>query len=147
LYDDYRDLKIEKRDTILVITMDNPPLNAATPRGHTELARIFEEINHDSSTNVVVLTGAGERAFSAGSDIDRVLERIRSRDHAAWNASMIEARHIVYGLLRLEKPLIGASTAMPLVSGLHWPPSATSPMVPGCRISSKTGKLPMSASD
>lgn len=40
MYDDYRDLKIEKRDTILVITMANPPLNAATPRGHTELAHL-----------------------------------------------------------------------------------------------------------
>jgi enoyl-CoA hydratase len=107
LHDDYRDLKIEKRDKILVITMDNPPLNAIGPRAHRELARIFEEINHDSSTNVVVLTGAGERAFSAGGDIDRMLERIRSADHAAWNANMIEARHIIYGLLRLEKPLIG----------------------------------------
>jgi enoyl-CoA hydratase len=107
LYNDYHDLRIEKREKILVITMDNPPLNATTPRGHSELARIFEEINHDSSTNVVVLTGAGERAFSAGGDIDRMLQRIRSADHAAWNATMIEARHIVYGLLRLEKPLIG----------------------------------------
>jgi enoyl-CoA hydratase len=107
LYNDYRDLKIEKRDKILIITMDNPPLNAATARGHSELARIFEEINHDSSTNVVVLTGAGERAFSAGGDLDRMLERITSGDHAAWNARMLEARHIIYGLLRLEKPLIG----------------------------------------
>jgi enoyl-CoA hydratase len=107
LYEDYRDLKIEKRDNILVITMDNPPLNAAMRQSHTELSRIFEEINHDSSTNVVVLTGAGQRAFSAGGDIDGMIGRIQAGDHAAWNASMIEARHIVYGLLRLEKPLIG----------------------------------------
>jgi enoyl-CoA hydratase len=107
VYEAYQDLKIEKRGSILVITLDNPPLNPTTPLGHTELSRIFEEINHDSSVAVVVLTGAGERAFSAGGDLGRMIERIEAADHTTWNQQMLEARHIVNGMLRLEKPLIG----------------------------------------
>ena len=107
MYENYEELQIEQRGKILVITMNNPPMNSSTPKSHTELSRIFEEINHDPSVNVVVLTGAGERAFSAGGDIDGMIDRIKSGDHARWNATMLEARHIVYGLLRLEKPLIG----------------------------------------
>jgi enoyl-CoA hydratase len=107
VYENYSELKIERRGKILVVTLDNPPMNASTSGSHAELARIFEEINHDHETNVVVLTGTGTRAFSAGGDIDRMIERIQAGNHAEWNRSMIEARHIVSGLLRLEKPLIG----------------------------------------
>ena len=106
MYEWVKELKLERRGTILVITLDNPPMNASTPVSHYELSRIFEEVNHDPNTAVIVLTGAGDRAFSAGGDIDEMIERIQSNDHARWNRTMIEARHIVYGLLRLEKPLI-----------------------------------------
>jgi enoyl-CoA hydratase len=107
VYETYRELKIERRGRILVITLDNPPLNAITPVSHLELSRIFEEINHDPDTDVVVLTGAGERGFSAGGDINRMVDRYEQQDHAMWNQQMLEARHIIYGMLRLEKPLIG----------------------------------------
>ncbi|MFM2100176.1 MAG: hypothetical protein RLZZ366_1715 [Pseudomonadota bacterium] len=107
MYEKYRELKIERRGRILVVTLDNPPLNPTTPVSHRELSQIFEDINHDRDTDVVVLTGAGERAFSAGGDVGKMVERYESADHAMWNHQMEEARHIIYGMLRLEKPLIG----------------------------------------
>lgn len=106
-YEAYNELTIERRGRILVITLDNPPMNTATSLMHTELSRIFYDINHDPDAAVVVLTGAGEKAFSAGGDISAMLHRIETADHAGWNQTMLEARHIVNGLLRLEKPLIG----------------------------------------
>lgn len=107
MYSEFKELKIEKRGKVLVVTINNPPMNSTTLVSHNELSRIFGVINHDPSVNAVVLTGAGERAFSAGGDIDGMIERIRASDHSRWNAQMHEARHIVNGLLRLEKPLIG----------------------------------------
>jgi enoyl-CoA hydratase len=107
MYEAITDLKLERRGRILVITMDNPPMNAATVNGHTELSQVFELVNHDRQTDVVVLTGAGERAFSAGGDINRMIARFESNDHAIWNRQMFEARHIVESMMRLEKPLIG----------------------------------------
>ena len=75
MYESIKDLKLEKRGKILIVTIDSPPMNSPTPEGHAELAQIFEMINHDRDTNVVVLTGAGEKAFSAGGDIKRMMER------------------------------------------------------------------------
>lgn len=107
MYDSIKALKLEQSDGILTITMDNPPLNANTQESHRELSQIFDMINHDDETAVVVLTGAGERGFSAGGDIDEMLVRYEERDHPRWNRQMDEARHIIYGMMRLEKPLIG----------------------------------------
>ena len=107
MYEKYRELKVERRGRILVVTIENPPLNPTTEVSHRELSRIFEDINHDRETDVVVLTGAGERAFSAGGDVAKMVERFEQADHAKWNYQMEEARHIIYGMMRLEKPLIG----------------------------------------
>jgi enoyl-CoA hydratase len=106
MYDTYSALKIERRGRILVVTLDNPPMNAVTPQMHNELSRIFSDINHDPDCGVVVLTGAGDKAFSAGGDINNMIRRLETADHASWTRSVTEARHIVNGLLRLERPLI-----------------------------------------
>jgi enoyl-CoA hydratase len=107
VYENYKLLKLEKRGAVLVITMDNPPLNAVNGQMHEELSRIFVEINTDPETNVVVVTGAGAKAFSAGGDITRMKTRIETRDQEGWRVLVREAQNIVYSLLRLEKPLIG----------------------------------------
>jgi enoyl-CoA hydratase len=86
--------------------MDNPPMNAMTPEVHTDLTRVFFDVNRDPDTAVVIITGAGDKAFSAGGNIKAMAERVERGDHASWLRSMREAKEIVYGLLRLEKPLI-----------------------------------------
>jgi enoyl-CoA hydratase len=106
LYEGIRALRLERRGGVLAITLDNPPMNANTRAGHAELARIFEIANHDEATKVIVITGAGTRAFSAGGDIDAMVERIEQRKHGEWNLAAREAAHVVNGLLRLQKPLI-----------------------------------------
>lgn len=106
MYETYKALRLERRGKVLVITLDNPPLNAMTPAIHGELARVFTDINRDPETAVVVLTGGGERAFSAGGNIKRMAERIATADHADWVRGAFEAKDIIYGMLRLERPLI-----------------------------------------
>ena len=73
---------------------------------HLELSHIFSTINRDPGVKVVVLTGAGDRAFSAGGDVKNMLRRLTTADHAAWLRGMREAKDLVYSILRLEKPLI-----------------------------------------
>ncbi len=106
IYASFKALKLERRDGVLLITLDNPPMNANTRQSHAELARIFEVINHDATTKVVVITGAGEKAFSAGGDIDAMLQRLEQGKHGEWNLGAQEGIHVVNGLLRLQKPLI-----------------------------------------
>ena len=54
---------------IAVITIDNPPrLNAMTRTMLADLGRLWDELERDDS-RCIVITGAGERAFSVGADI------------------------------------------------------------------------------
>lgn len=57
------------QDRVATVTFDNPPLhvwNAALTQG---LRRALDALEHDDRARVVILTGAGDRAFCAGSDI------------------------------------------------------------------------------
>ena len=107
MFESYEHLKFERDGGILTIIIDNPPLNAMTAGIHRELGRIFLDVNRDETTRVVVLTGVGDRAFSAGGDLNRMIARFEAQDVEAWAERAEEAKAIVYGLLQLTKPLIG----------------------------------------
>jgi len=106
MYEDIKELKLERRGRILLITMNNPPMNAVTPQMHTDLSVIFADINRDPETAVVVLTGAGS-VFSAGGNVNTMAAKAEKKDTASVIPGLLEAKEIIYGLLRLQKPLIG----------------------------------------
>jgi enoyl-CoA hydratase len=103
-YEDFVALRIARDGHILTITLDSPPLNAMTPDIHTELARVFGRVHTDRDTRVVVLTGAGDRAFSAGGNLDLIAENIDN--HARWIRMTEEARDIVLGMINCDTPII-----------------------------------------
>lgn len=103
MYEKYRYLRFDRRGTVLTVTMDNPPLNAASPDMHDELTRIFDDIARDDDCHVAVLTGAG-KAFSAGGDLDGMLHA--QQDAPTREYMMARAPHMVQSMLALDKPLI-----------------------------------------
>lgn len=104
MYEQFKALKIERRGAALWVTLDNPPMNAMTEEGHTELSHVFRVISRDPDTRVVVITGAGDRAFSAGADIQRLKDNLNN--HAHWVRGAIEAREVVLNMLECDKPVI-----------------------------------------
>ena len=61
--------KVEKRDHILLVTMNRPErLNALHPPANLELAEVFDDYAADDDLWVAIITGEG-RAFSAGNDL------------------------------------------------------------------------------
>ncbi|GHF54430.1 crotonobetainyl-CoA hydratase/dehydration protein DpgD [Amycolatopsis bartoniae] len=63
-------VRYEKKDHVAYVTMDRPDvLNAMNRRMHEELAGIWDDVEADDDVRVVVLTGAGNRAFSVGQDL------------------------------------------------------------------------------
>jgi enoyl-CoA hydratase len=104
MYEAYHDLKVSRDGAILTITLDNPPSNAVTKAMHRELAEIFLDVNRDPETKVVILTGAGERIFSAGGEFSAMQASIDSPHKAV--ESMQEGIKLAHALLALEKPII-----------------------------------------
>ena len=63
-------IKVDRDGMVGIVTIDRPTkLNAVTPEMATALVAAVEAFNADDGIRCVVLTGAGEKAFCAGSDI------------------------------------------------------------------------------
>jgi enoyl-CoA hydratase/carnithine racemase len=75
-------VRYQKRSHVGYVTLDRPAvLNAMDLRTHEELAAVWDDVAADDEVRAVVLTGAGDRAFSVGQDLR---ERARlDRDGAA----------------------------------------------------------------
>jgi enoyl-CoA hydratase len=99
---------------VVVVTVDRPDaLNALDLPTLTELRDRFRELADDEAARVVVLTGAGEKAFVAGADI-KYMSGLGVDDARAWGALGHEA-----GLLleMMPKPTIAAINGFALGGG------------------------------
>ncbi|HJM60667.1 MAG TPA: enoyl-CoA hydratase-related protein [Alphaproteobacteria bacterium] len=100
----YKTLKFARDGRVLRVTIDgNGPRNPVDDALHSELARVFAEIQGDAESDVVMLTGAG-RAFCAGGDMDWFQTMID--EPAKFRGIVPDAKHIIFGLLELEKPIV-----------------------------------------
>ncbi len=72
----YEFARYEKRGRVAHITLDRPQvMNALHLEAHLELKEIWEDFRDDPDMWVAILTGAGERAFSAGNDLKVTAQR------------------------------------------------------------------------
>jgi dehydration protein DpgD len=63
-------VRYEKRNRIAYVTINRPEvMNALHPPANEELSRVWDDFAADPEAWVAILTGAGERAFSAGNDL------------------------------------------------------------------------------
>src|SRR5437867_5034084 len=62
-------VRVEIKDRIGLVTIDRPPVNALSSEVLKELTEAFEGLGRRKDVGVVILTGAGEKAFVAGADI------------------------------------------------------------------------------
>ena len=92
-------LRLERDGHVATITLDVPEkLNRLSMPARNQLADLFEELGGDEGVRAIVLTGAGERAFTAGGDIAGFLEREPEElSRLAWNVAAPE---------RCPKPVI-----------------------------------------
>jgi enoyl-CoA hydratase len=102
-YSAYRHMSFARRGRILTITLNRPPMNPIHYELHTELSRLWYQVQVDQECDVVVLTGAG-KVFSAGGDIPMMQKRID--DPELFNLKNLEMKQMIFGLIELEKPVI-----------------------------------------
>jgi len=96
------DIRVTREERyVAIVTIDNPPrLNAMTRQMLADLGRLWNELARDDTCRCIILTGAGERAFTVGADISGDL-----------SAGPEVARMINHALLKTDtyaKPIIAA---------------------------------------
>ena len=108
-YTDFTHLRVEVADRVATVTLDRPEaLNAINVELHTELEDIWGVIDRDPDVDVVIITGEG-RAFSAGGDIKKMVERAGTAEGLQHALSIpARTRRIVHGILDMQQPLIAA---------------------------------------
>ena len=94
----YEFVTYEKRDRIATITLNRPEvMNALHLEAHFELKEIWEDFRDDPELWVAILTGAGERAFSAGNDLKVTAERTASGADVQGRERPQFGRHLLSG--------------------------------------------------
>jgi 2-oxoglutaroyl-CoA hydrolase len=105
-------LRLGREGDVATITLDVPEkMNRVSMAARDQLARLFDELGRDGEVRVIVLTGAGEQAFTAGGDIPGFLEREPEElSRLAWNVAAAE---------RCPKPVIAKLRGYALGVGLE----------------------------
>lgn len=113
---EFKFIVYEKSEGIATITLNRPEaLNAFSKEVVSELLQALEDIRSDESVRVVILTGAGEKAFSAGADIKAMIgmNSLKARELSLMGEKLCLA------LENLEKPVIAALNGYALGGGLE----------------------------
>jgi enoyl-CoA hydratase/carnithine racemase len=112
----YEAIRYAAADHVATITLHRPDVhNAMNDVMRRELTRCFEGLLGDDDVKVVVVTGAGERAFSAGADIREFVEplpAVRFREQRR----RVEFRQVMD---RCPQPIIAAINGFALGGGLE----------------------------
>ncbi|OLD69090.1 MAG: hypothetical protein AUF63_01525 [Candidatus Rokubacteria bacterium 13_1_20CM_70_15] len=112
----YETIFYEAADGVVTITLNRPEVhNAMNERMRQELTRCFGDLATSDEARVVVVTGAGDRAFSAGADIREFVEPqvpVRFRE----SRKRVDFRQ---AMDRCPQPIIGAIRGYALGGGLE----------------------------
>ena len=125
-------LLIELNGPVAWLTINRPDkLNALNQATLSELAKAFERLRNDSKVRVVVLTGAGPKAFVAGADIAEMhgLSPVQARDFSKFG------QDLMLSIEQCGKPVIAMINGFALGGGLELA------MACAIRVASSTAKF------
>lgn len=110
----FQTIILEIRNRIGYVTINRPEkLNALNAQTKAELKEAFEALKNDPSIDVIILTGAGEKAFVAGTDIGELTNL-----DAETGKKFSEAGQAVFNVIEnLGKPVIAAVNGYALGGG------------------------------
>lgn len=110
-------LTVEKSGPIAVVTLNRPEaMNALSKTLRAMLHTVMFELDADPDISVVILTGAGEKAFTAGLD----LKELGSDPHAMSAANDQDAdSNPVKAIELCRKPVIGAINGVAITGGFE----------------------------
>jgi enoyl-CoA hydratase len=110
----YSNILLEKKNAIAYVTVNRPKvLNALNGATIEELRAAFHDIKNDASIRVVILTGAGEKAFVAGADIGE----LATQDPVSGKAFAQRGQSVLNLIENLGKPSIACINGFALGGG------------------------------
>jgi enoyl-CoA hydratase len=109
---EYENIILEKKNGIATITINRPQVrNALNKQSWMEIQKAVEEVKRDNEVKVLIITGAGDKAFVAGADINEL--------HARTMLEALDAlsQSILWEIDNLPKPVIAAVNGYALGGG------------------------------
>ncbi len=110
----YENILFEKKNAIAYVTINRPKvLNALNMATMEELGEAFADIKNDATIRVALLTGAGEKAFVAGADINELAKHdaIAAKEYTHRGQSVLDL------IENLGKPVIACINGFALGGG------------------------------
>ena len=129
---DFQNIHLETKNHIATITIDRPKvLNALSMAVMDELRQAFAAVKDDAEVRVVILTGAGEKAFVAGADISELGKQspIAAKEYTHKGQAVLDA------IENLGKPVIACINGFALGGGCELAMACT------MRLASENAKL------
>lgn len=112
----YKTLIYEKKENIGFLALNRPEkMNAISQELTAELSLLLDEIENDDELRVIVITGAGDKAFMAGADINELVDR----DARLGRRVSRERQEIFLRIENLHVPVIAAVNGYALGGGLE----------------------------
>jgi enoyl-CoA hydratase/carnithine racemase len=96
---------LERADRVATLTLNRPPLNPVSTGLVNGLHRALDEVEGDRAIRCVILTGAGEKAFCAGADLN---EESSLKEPAAGKAFRERGRETLQRIETFPTPIIAA---------------------------------------
>jgi enoyl-CoA hydratase len=97
-------VRYELDGAVGTVTLDNPPLNIITAPAREEYMETLARVREEEGLRVLILTGAGERSFCAGADLQEEAEL----DAETVDRFIAEDRAVYDATQRLPVPVIAA---------------------------------------
>lgn len=101
---------LEKKDHIAIVTINRPPANSWNLGAMEDFKKILDDVESSKSVRVIIITGAGEKCFSAGFDVSDAANAVQT-------AAM--GRELWRRVDRFPKPVIAAINGHALGGGLE----------------------------
>ncbi len=114
-----QDLLVEIKDGVATVTLNRPKfMNALSRRLRAELQQAFEDLATEDAVDVIIVTGAGEREFTAGLDLKELSGQVvegseGSSDAVAGGGGLVKAME------GCPKPIIGAINGFAITGGFE----------------------------
>ncbi len=112
--DSLENILIDREGASAIVTINRPKvLNALSTQTIDELRRAMLSLRHDEAVRAVILTGAGEKSFVAGADINE----LAAQTPASGRELSLRGQHVFDLIENLGKPVIAAINGYALGGG------------------------------